>query len=108
MKLYKAIYQAVLVLQIEEPCGSLHEIPCNGDFFVQAETKADAEEKALRIIENNFLQDYISVLNIEEVNLEFESSKECEKCSFGSDGYCVLEFPCYEEDYVAQDLKEGD
>lgn len=108
MKLYKAIYQAVLVLQMEEPCGTLHEAACSGDFLVQAENKEEAEEKALRIIEKNFLQDYISVLNIDEVSLEFQSSKDCENCSFGSDGYCVLEFPCYEEDYAAQDMKEGD
>lgn len=111
MKLYKAIYQAVLILQIDEPCGTLHEAACNGDFFIQAETEAEAEEKALRIIENNFLTDYISVLNIEEVNIIFESSKECENCSFSSNGFCVLGFPCvgsYEEDYAAQDMKEGD
>lgn len=108
MKLYKAIYQAVLILQMEEPCGTLHEAACNGDFFVQAETKADAEEKALRIIENNFLRDYISVLNIEEVSLEFEASSECEKCDYQKNGYCVLEFPNYEEDYAAQDIKAGD
>lgn len=111
MKLYKAIYQAVLVLQMEEPCGTLHEAACSGDFFVQAENKEEAEEKALRIIEKNFLQDYISVLNIEEVNVVFEASKECENCSFSSNGYCILEFHCvgrYEEDYAAQDIKEGD
>lgn len=108
MKLFKAIYQAVLVLQMEEPCGTLHEAACNGDFFVQAATKADAEEKALRIIENNFLRDYISVLNIEEVSLEFEASSECENCNYQKNGYCVLEFPNYEEDYAAQDIKEGD
>lgn len=108
MKLYKAIYQAVLIIQMEEPCGTLHEAACNGDFFVQAETKADADEKALKIIENNFLRDYISVLNIEEVSLEFEASSECEKCDYQKNGYCVLEFPNYEEDYAAQDIKEGD
>ena len=108
MKLFKAIYQAVLVLQMEEPCGTLHEAACNGEFFVQSETKSDAEEKALRIIEKNFLQDYISVLNIEEVSLEFEASSECEKCDYQKNGYCVLEFPTYEEDYAAQDIKKGD
>lgn len=111
MNLYKATYQIVLVIQMEEPCGTLHEAASNGDFFVQAEDETAAEEAALEIIEKNFLHDYISVLNIEEVNIVFEASSECEKCSFQSGGYCVLEFPCigeFEEDFAALDMKEGD
>lgn len=109
MKLYKAIYQAVLVLRMDEPCGTMHQAACNGDFFVQAENEIDAESAALEIIEKNFLYDYISELKIEEVNPDFsESYSECEKCSFQSGGCCVLDFPCYEEDYAAQDIKEGD
>ena len=109
MKLFKAIYRAVLVLQMEEPCGTLHEAACNGEFFIQAENEVAAETAAEEIIEKNFLHDYISELKIEEVNLDFsESYSECEKCSFQSGGCCVLDFPCYEEDYAAQDIKGSD
>lgn len=108
MKLYKAIYQAVIVLLMEEPCGSLHEAACNGEFFIQAENEVAAEAAAEEIIEKNFLHDYISELKIEEVSLEFEASSECEKCDYQKNGYCILDFPNYEEDYAAQDIKEGD
>lgn len=91
MKLFKAIYQAVLILQMEEPCGTLHEAACNGEFFIQAENEVAAETAAEEIIEKNFLHDYIFELKIEEVSLESEASSECEKC-----------------DYAAQDIKEGD
>lgn len=109
MKLFKAIYQAVLVIQMEEPCGTLHEAACNGEFFIQAEDEVAAEAAAEEIIEKNFLHDYISELKIEEINLDFsDPNPDCEKCNAYCNGHCVLDFPNYEEDYAAQDIKEGD
>lgn len=111
MKLYKAIYEIVLVLRMDEPCGIMKQGICNGNFFLQAEDEAAAETAALEVIEKNFLHDSISALEIEEVNIDFpEASVECEKCSFQNEGCCILDFPCFEfeEDYAAQDMKEGD
>lgn len=108
MKLYKAIYELVLVISMDEPCGPLRQGACNGSFFIQSEDEIAAEAAAHEIIEKNFIHDYIYVLNIEEVNLFPVPSYECEKCSFQSGGCCVLDFPCLEEDYAAQDIKDGD
>ena len=113
MKFYEVQYNADVILAMPEPCGVLVRNESKGNFFIWASDDDNAEERAEEIIENYFCIDHISELFVRQIDLEAiekeaEATKDCEECSFMENGFCILEFSDYEEDYEALDLKEGD
>lgn len=106
-KLYRVSYEASLILSMPEPCGTMQEAICKGDFFICATNDKEADSLGWEIVEKNFLTDNISKLEVKEEPIPPDEFP-CEECSFQTGGCCVLDFPCLEEDYAAQDIKDGD
>lgn len=92
--LYNVVYETVLIINMQEPCGLIKKVASHGNFFIMAKNEDIAENKALALIERYFVYDYISSIKISKVDTsDPEPSANCEACENYINGVCIVDFP---------------
>lgn len=92
--LYNVVYETVLIINMQEPCGLIKNVASHGNFFIMAKNEDIAENKALALIERYFVYDYISSIKISKVDTsDPEPSANCEACENYINGVCIVDFP---------------
>lgn len=92
--LYNVVYETVLIINMQEPCGLIKKVASHGNFFIMAKNEDIAENKALALIERYFVYDYISSIKISKVDTsDPEPSANCEACENYINGVYIVDFP---------------